>query len=161
MRSFVVAALLRAVPAADAFILNPPLGNLFKSAMPMASAVGEEVVDSSEAATQPIPGPAHWDNAAWQAGFVTPRDELAVTLESLTAGSLPDDLVGTYYRAGPAQFEAPGSGERVMHPLDADGMVTAATFLGNGTVYFRNRFVRTLGFQKERREGKSLYPGQY
>jgi carotenoid cleavage dioxygenase-like enzyme len=33
--------------------------------------------------------------------------------------------------------------DRVLHPFDADGMVTAATFSGNGTCFFRNRFVRT------------------
>lgn len=48
-----------------------------------------------------------------------------------------------------------------MHPFDADGMVSAATFMGNGTVYFRNRFVRTAGYQKEQRAGKALYPGTF
>ena len=87
------------------------------------------------------------DKAAWLTGFTTPRDELAVVVDP-TSGALPEDLVGTYYRAGPALFELPGTGEAVDHPLDADGMVTAATFLGNGTVNFHNRFVRTTGFQK-------------
>ena len=105
-------------------------------------------------------GKPSWDKAAWLTGFTTPRDELAVVVDP-TSGALPEDLVGTYYRAGPALFELPGTGEAVDHPLDADGMVTAATFLGNGTVYFRNRFVRTTGFQKERRAGKGLYSGRY
>lgn len=99
---------------------------------------------------------ATWDNEAWKAGYATPKVEHSITLE---ATGLPNDLVGTYFRNGPGQFEVGDT--KVMHPFDADGMVSAATFAGNGTVYFRNRFVRTQGFQKERRAGKSLYPGQF
>lgn len=40
-------------------------------------------------------------------------------------------------------------------------MVLALTFFGNGTMHFRNRFVRTPGFQKEARAGRMLYPGQF
>lgn len=68
--------------------------------------------------------------------------------------------MGTYYRNGHAKFETP-DGAKVMHPFDADGMVSAATFMGNGTVYFRNRYVRTAGFQKEMRAGKAMYPGTF
>ena len=78
---------------------------------------------------------------------------------ALVEPSLPADLIGTYYRNGPGQFEV--GGEKVLHPFDADGMVSAATFNGAGSCFFRNRFVRTQGFQQERRAGKMLYPGQF
>lgn len=97
-----------------------------------------------------------WDRDAWLAGFRTPERELSVPI---TCTDLPADLVGTYYRNGPGKFEV--FDDQVMHPADADSMVTAATFIGNGTLYFRNRFIRTKGYQQELRQGKSLYSGKY
>lgn len=102
-----------------------------------------------------------WDRDAWLEGWLSPQAEVAQDVGALpgVTGQLPDDLVGTYFRNGHAKFEVHGS--PVLHPFDADGMVTAATLLGNGTCYFRNRFVRTKGLQKEDRSGKRLYPGQF
>ncbi|CAE8590294.1 unnamed protein product, partial [Polarella glacialis] len=51
--------------------------------------------------------------------------------------------------------------ERVQHPFDGDGMVSAVTFDGSGKAHFRNRFVRTKGFVEELKEGKMLYRGQF
>jgi len=99
---------------------------------------------------------AEWDSAAWGRGYQTPREELSVCID---APELPKDLIGTYFRNGAAKFDV--FGEKILHPFDADGMVVAATFTGNGTVYFRNRYVRTQGFQKELRAGKPLYPGTF
>mmetsp|Transcript_35773 Transcript_35773/g.80558 ORF Transcript_35773/g.80558 Transcript_35773/m.80558 type:complete len:601 (+) Transcript_35773:92-1894(+) len=138
-------ALALCLGAASSFLLRP--------APSARGLLGRRAAVSAAPAAAPTSG---WDRAAWAKGYTTPRDELSVQLES---SSLPDDLVGTYFRNGHAQFEV-GS-DRVMHPFDADGMVAAATFMGNGTCYFRNRFVRTRGFQDEQRAGKMLYPGQF
>ena len=113
-----------------------------------------EVQAPSSTSTASVDGT--WDREAWLAGFRTPESELSVPL---ACSDLPADLVGTYYRNGPGKFEV--FDEQVLHPTDADSMVTAATFIGNGTMYFRNRFIRTKGFQKELREGKSIYSGKY
>jgi all-trans-8'-apo-beta-carotenal 15,15'-oxygenase len=72
---------------------------------------------------------------------------------------LPRDLVGTLYRNGPAKFKI-GS-RQMLHPWEGDGAVAALTFLGDGTVWFRNRFVRTEGYQRERRAGYQLYRGTF
>lgn len=50
--------------------------------------------------------------------------------------------------------------DEVMHPFDADGMIAAFSF-NNGSALFRNRFVRTAGFQNERRRRRILYRGAF
>lgn len=47
-----------------------------------------------------------------------------------------------------------------MHPFDADGLVSAVTF-ENGTAWFRNRFVRTNGFIRERKAKRILLRGAF
>lgn len=47
-----------------------------------------------------------------------------------------------------------------MHPFDADGMIAAFTFQ-NGSCFFRNRFVRTNGFLRERKQKRILYRGAF
>lgn len=46
--------------------------------------------------------------------------------------------------------------EKVLHPFDADGMISAITFK-DGRAFFRNRFIRTKEFLHERKENKILY----
>ena len=83
-------------------------------------------------------------------------------------GSLPDDLVGTLYRNGPGKF---GLGnDRVLHPLDADGVITKLTFPEPSTtggetpprtVTFRSKFVETKQFQQELQADKFLFRGTF
>ena len=47
-----------------------------------------------------------------------------------------------------------------MHPFDGDGMITALT-IQNGTAIFRNRFVRTNTYNKERKAKKILARGAF
>jgi carotenoid cleavage dioxygenase-like enzyme len=48
-------------------------------------------------------------------------------------GSIPLDIEGTYFRNGHAKFEV-GKVDKVMHPFDADGMISAVTIKdGQGT----------------------------
>ncbi|CAJ1351531.1 unnamed protein product, partial [Effrenium voratum] len=78
---------------------------------------------------------------------------------SLYSEDLPKDLRGTYFKNGPAKLKV---GEDVIkHPFDADGMVAAVTFDGEGHAHFRNRFVRTPGFVEELGAGQMLYRGQF
>ncbi|KAJ1432636.1 carotenoid oxygenase, partial [Ochromonadaceae sp. CCMP2298] len=72
--------------------------------------------------------------------------------------NLPKDLKGTYYRNGHAKFES--GKEPVLHPFDADGMVTAVTF-NDGQALFRNRFVRTQGYKTERKMKRILTRGAF
>jgi len=72
-------------------------------------------------------------------------------------GEIPDDFAGTLYRNGPALFEM---GDRPLkHPLDGDGLVCAWTFPGDGTVNFRNRFVRTESHLREQAALSRGYTG--
>lgn len=66
------------------------------------------------------------------------------------------------YRNGPGKFEVKGRKENtpLAHPLDGDGMVAAVTMVNN-TVIFRNRFVGTKGYQKERRSGEVMAKGAF
>ena len=46
--------------------------------------------------------------------------------------------------------------DKVLHPFDADGMVSAITFK-DGKALFRNRFVRTNEFEEETKQKKICY----
>ena len=95
-------------------------------------------------------------------------------------GVIPPDLVGTYFRSGPAMFSA-GSllppkksivqpkqppvrdgqdvERMVKHPFEGDGGILGVTFSGDGTATVRYRFVRTNAFTNERKRGAKLYSG--
>jgi len=70
-------------------------------------------------------------------------------------GDIPDDLEGVYLRntENPVH-EAIG----LYHPFDGDGMLHMIRF-GGGTAEYRNRFVRTAGFEAEQAEARSLWAG--
>jgi all-trans-8'-apo-beta-carotenal 15,15'-oxygenase len=80
-------------------------------------------------------------------------EELDYTAE--VEGSLPPGLAGTLYRNGPGLFERDGFRKWTL--LDGDGMIRATTF-ADGTVRFRNRFVRTAKYRREDAAGRFLYP---
>ncbi len=70
-------------------------------------------------------------------------------------GTLPKDLNGLYVRNGTnRRYAAPGR----YHWFDGDGMLHAARF-ENGKVSYRNRWVRTKGFEEEGLAGHALWPG--
>lgn len=81
-----------------------------------------------------------------------------LTLESdelKVIGEIPKDLNGVYLRNGPnRQFDAGGR----YHMFDGDGMIHAAHF-ENGTVRYRNRYVRTAAFEAESAAGRALWTG--
>ena len=85
---------------------------------------------------------------SWQNGYATVQKE---TVEAL-AGSLPLDIEGTFFRNGFGKFEigktSRSEGIRILHPFDADGLLSAVTMKdGKGT--YRHSFVRTKGFKLE------------
>ena len=70
-------------------------------------------------------------------------------------GEIPDDLNGVYVRNGPnPQFEPQGR----YHWFDGDGMVHAVHF-ADGRATYRNRWIRTDGFEREREAGAPLWRG--
>ena len=119
------------------------------------------------------------DMEAYAAGYSTVFDELPYQISEPTS-FLPSDLVGTYYKSGPAMFSA-GSllppkksltqpkqppvpdgqdqGRMVKHPFEGDGGILGITFNGNGKAVVRYRYVRTASLTRERKKGKKLYSG--
>ena len=91
------------------------------------------------------------DIEAWKKLFTTCPAE---TCQLLHSSDLPADLEGTYYRNGGAKYEI--GKDVVLHPFDSDGMIAAIT-IKNGSAIFRNKFVRTKGFIREKKEKKICY----
>jgi all-trans-8'-apo-beta-carotenal 15,15'-oxygenase len=71
-------------------------------------------------------------------------------------GTLPGELCGTLYRAGPALYSS--FGKPYGHWFDGDGAVSAARF-ANGRALGAARLVQSEGLVKERRAGRQLYGG--
>ena len=89
-------------------------------------------------------------NGAWTPNF----DELTATdLEVI--GTIPSDIDGVYIRntENPVH-EAIGH----YHPFDGDGMLHAMVFK-DGKAEYRNRFVRTKGFDAEQEAGEAIWAG--
>ena len=70
-------------------------------------------------------------------------------------GELPADLNGVYLRNTENPLH-PALGR--YHPFDGDGMIHAVEF-GNGSAAYRNRFIRTAGFEAELAVGGPLWAG--
>jgi carotenoid cleavage dioxygenase len=70
-------------------------------------------------------------------------------------GEIPKDIDGVYVRntENPVH-QAKGN----YHPFDGDGMLHSVT-IRNGQAEYRNRFVRTKGFEAEQIAGQSLWQG--
>jgi carotenoid cleavage dioxygenase len=70
-------------------------------------------------------------------------------------GAIPHDLDGIYLRNTENQVHQPLGR---YHPFDGDGMIHQIDFRG-GRASYRNRFVRTRGFEAEREANASLWGG--
>jgi carotenoid cleavage dioxygenase-like enzyme len=72
-------------------------------------------------------------------------------------GAIPEDLDGFFLRVGPNnQFDPPSI--ELYHPFDGDGMIHEVELKG-GQATYRNRWIRTRGFEREREAGKALWGG--
>lgn len=70
-------------------------------------------------------------------------------------GELPKELSGYFLRTGPnPQFDPIG----MYHIFDGDGMLHGI-HIQDGKASYRNRYVRTRGFEVEREEGKPIWKG--
>ncbi|KAF9362875.1 hypothetical protein BGX34_005354 [Mortierella sp. NVP85] len=73
-------------------------------------------------------------------------------------GTLPKDLVGTFFRNGPGN-DSVGS-TKLVHPIDGDGLIVALSFTGDGRVHFNSRFVQSRHRVEEQAARKMIYRGQ-
>ena len=94
----------------------------------------------------------------WQQGYDSLHQEYDYWLEEIE-GNIPPGLQGTLFRNGPGLLDV--HGVPVRHPFDGDGMVAKFTFLPDGRVHFRNRYVRTQGYVQEQAEKKLIYRGVF
>jgi carotenoid cleavage dioxygenase-like enzyme len=78
------------------------------------------------------------------------------TVDELTVlGELPPELNGMFVRNGPnPQFPPLGR----YHWFDGDGMLHGV-HIQNGKASYRNRYIRTAGFEQERQAGQALFSG--
>lgn len=87
--------------------------------------------------------------------FTPLHEEVNATELEVLAGRIPTDLDGVYLRntQNPVQ-QAIGR----YHPFDADGMIHQIAFK-DGRASYRNRLVRTKGFQAEQEAGHAIWAG--
>jgi all-trans-8'-apo-beta-carotenal 15,15'-oxygenase len=93
----------------------------------------------------------------WQKGYQSQPHEYDYWIEDIE-GEIPAELKGTFYRNGPGLLDI--NGQRVHHPFDGDGMISAIRF-ADGRAHYRNRYVRTQGYLEEQKAGKILYRGVF
>ena len=99
-----------------------------------------------------------YNRQQWQQGYQSQQNEYDYVIDDIE-GKIPEQLQGTLFRNGPGLLDVQGT--PLKHPFDGDGMICAISFLGNGKVNFRNRFVRTEGYVKEQAAGKMIYRGVF
>ncbi|MGH2978597.1 MAG: carotenoid oxygenase family protein, partial [Solirubrobacterales bacterium] len=86
--------------------------------------------------------------------YAPTHDELTLT-DLEVVGEIPDDLNGVYVRNGPNPQHEPNGR---YHWFDGDGMVHSV-HIADGQATYRNRWVRTDGFEREREAGGPLWKG--
>lgn len=96
-----------------------------------------------------------WPASPFLHGNYAPVHE-EITVDDLPViGQLPGELRGMYVRNGPnPQFPPRGH----YHWFDGDGMLHGV-YIEDGKASYRNRYVRTAGFEAEREAGRALWGG--
>ncbi len=93
----------------------------------------------------------------WKGGYESQPNEYEYEIQDIE-GKIPPELVGTLFRNGPGLLDIGGTS--IHHPFDGDGMISAFSFK-DGKAYFRNRFVHTEAYVKEKAAGEILYRGVF
>ncbi|MDJ0842957.1 carotenoid oxygenase family protein [Crocosphaera sp.] len=99
-----------------------------------------------------------YDRQQWRQGYQSQPNEYDYFIDEIE-GKVPEALQGTLFRNGPGLLDVQGT--PIKHPFDGDGMISAISFLPNGKVHFRNRFVRTEGYIQEQKASKMIYRGVF
>ncbi len=95
------------------------------------------------------------DDHPYRSGPWQPNTREYNVIEPEITGDLPDDLCGIYIRNTENPLHhALGR----YHPFDGDGMLHSVYF-DSGYVEYRNRFIRTDGFEAELAAGEPLWAG--
>lgn len=104
----------------------------------------------------PIKSTLQPSNHPYLTGAWTPQFEEvnAVDLDVIE-GTIPTDIDGIYLRNTENQVHQPLGRH---HPFDGDGMIHRISFK-DGVASYRNRFIRTRGFEAEQIAGAALWGG--
>ncbi len=116
-----------------------------------SSAYPNEVMREPPVKVTLQPGNHPYLNGAWS----PLHEEATVERLPVISGAIPADIDGIYIRntENPVH-QALGR----YHPFDGDGMLHQVSFSG-GQASYRNRFIRTRGFEAEQEAGQSLWGG--
>ena len=98
-----------------------------------------------------------YSNEEWKRGYDSQPNEYDYEITEIE-GQIPSELSGTLFRNGPGLLDIGDSA--IHHPFDGDGMISAFSFQ-NGKAHYRNRFVETEAYLKEKEAGKILYRGVF
>lgn len=90
----------------------------------------------------------------WEAGWRSVGETQFSPLEMTIHGKIPDDLVGSFYRNGPALSER--AGLRSNHWFDGDGMVQKF-LIESGKITHQGKMVQTERFVKEEKAQRFMY----
>ncbi len=93
----------------------------------------------------------------WQRGYNSLYEEFDYWIDQIE-GIIPPELEGTLFRNGPSLLDV--KGQPIHHPVDVVGLVSAIAFT-DGKAHFRNRYVRTAGYEAEQQAGKIVYRGVF
>lgn len=85
-------------------------------------------------------------------GFAPIQMECDVA-DLVVTGEIPKDLTGTFFRNGPNPQYAPRDQH---HWFGGDGMIHGFK-IENGLVAYKNRFIKTVKYEFEKKEGRSLF----
>ena len=96
------------------------------------------------------PNPHPYMNGAWTPNF---KEYDAEDMEVI--GTIPTDIEGVYIRNTENPVQEPIGN---YHPFDGDGMLHTMRF-ENGKAFYKNRFIRTRGFNAEQEAEKALWTG--
>jgi carotenoid cleavage dioxygenase len=91
----------------------------------------------------------------YMTGPFTPNFDEVDAVELEVIGTVPKRLDGVYLRNTQNPVHQPRG---TYHPFDGDGMLHLLSFR-RGEVEYRNRFIRTKGFEQEQAAGRALYAG--
>lgn len=91
----------------------------------------------------------------YMSGAWTPQREEHDADDMPVIGTIPTDIDGVYVRNTENPVHEPIGR---YHPFDGDGMLHAISFR-DGKASYRNRFVRTRGFEAEQAAGRALWAG--
>jgi all-trans-8'-apo-beta-carotenal 15,15'-oxygenase len=105
---------------------------------------------------QPPVAPS-FDRQDWLSGYRSQPEEYAYWIDDIV-GEIPVALEGTLFRNGPGLLDI--HGYPVQHPFDGDGMINSIA-IRQGRAFYRNRFVRTAGYEAEQAAQRPLYRGVF